>query len=859
MTTKKKVFLLLLLAFMAGFLFADGDIMAMLRKHSFVNQATDDPNSTYGDPYDVYDFLRTMSTQNGYYDSYSDTTRYNTAGYKVLSFHENLTPPPGYLLDMDGNWGVYDFIADEDSVDNACKYYDGTSYNTSNPFNIPMNAAQDRSLLSTLTQPTRAILGCTMSPSAGESNFVVDTSLDSLDQVMPLYYERDSYVGRNISFVGVNTLDFSDNSTLRNAFVSYLGLSSAEAAKCSGSRLMFKYILSYLHDNKNNIDQSLIKALNNENVAGVNLKQILSNPYKDPTTGQWRNVLNIVMSDGCFLFVFRNSDPDDLAHQLSYKDMYNIWAVKSSDPQGGTTVGQFSLVILYRLRVPYIYENIFDNSFFEISAPSPQYLHTWRDTIRFGKSAAVDGDYMIVGIPNGQTLLDSTIVIGAAAVYQRNSTTKAWELYQLIQNPDSLQNSQFGYSVDIAGDYIIIGSPKYFSTSGENKGKVYVYEKGTNGCWDADDPDVEKYGRGPQDMFGYAVSINEDGDFCVGSPYTDINGYTDCGSATVFDFEGWYVYTVDGTYDNMNLGYDVDINSNGIAVAGAPNSDYLATDSGSLFFLDTAFNNSVEMSPEGLAADYHYGWAVGISDDVDAIPTAVAHSGNSNKFKFSFTGQNAHVIAGAPGISRAYIDCEDYVTEYSIDQNENLGHDVDVADNGFIVGNYWDAHITNVYIYDFSGNRTKKLTGYHNDYRECGQTVAYDGYTAVMASPEHNCQGYVLAYRINEPAGGGSYTPTEDSPDKTAIVSLLGNYPNPFNPSTSISFSLKEDTYVKLEVYNIKGQKVNILVKSQMEAGRHDIEWKGKDSSNKSVGSGVYFYRLSTHKTSKVGKMVLLK
>lgn len=87
----------------------------------------------------------------------------------------------------------------------------------------------------------------------------------------------------------------------------------------------------------------------------------------------------------------------------------------------------------------------------------------------------------------------------------------------------------------------------------------------------------------------------------------------------------------------------------------------------------------------------------------------------------------------------------------------------------------------------------------------------------------------------------------------------INNYPNPFNPSTTISFSLPQKEDVSVKVYNIRGQLVRSLVDENMLAGKHNIMWHGKDSSGKKVGSGVYFYKIKTKTKSRVGKMLLLK
>ncbi len=91
------------------------------------------------------------------------------------------------------------------------------------------------------------------------------------------------------------------------------------------------------------------------------------------------------------------------------------------------------------------------------------------------------------------------------------------------------------------------------------------------------------------------------------------------------------------------------------------------------------------------------------------------------------------------------------------------------------------------------------------------------------------------------------------------VTGLLGNYPNPFNPSTTISFSLEKSDYVTLEIYNVKGEKIRRLVGETMKRGIHYLLWDGKDDSHKQQASGVYLYRFVTGKHSETGKMLLLK
>ncbi|MDP8202112.1 MAG: C25 family cysteine peptidase [Candidatus Tenebribacter burtonii] len=88
---------------------------------------------------------------------------------------------------------------------------------------------------------------------------------------------------------------------------------------------------------------------------------------------------------------------------------------------------------------------------------------------------------------------------------------------------------------------------------------------------------------------------------------------------------------------------------------------------------------------------------------------------------------------------------------------------------------------------------------------------------------------------------------------------LTGNYPNPFNPTTTISFSTKEAGYVSINIYNMKGQLVKILVNKQLDAAYYDIVWNGKDNSDKPVSSGTYFYKMKSNNYTATKKMILMK
>ena len=83
---------------------------------------------------------------------------------------------------------------------------------------------------------------------------------------------------------------------------------------------------------------------------------------------------------------------------------------------------------------------------------------------------------------------------------------------------------------------------------------------------------------------------------------------------------------------------------------------------------------------------------------------------------------------------------------------------------------------------------------------------------------------------------------------------LSQNYPNPFNASTLIKYSLPQAAHVRVEIYDMLGQKISTLADEEQEAGSHEIIWNAPDQA-----SGIFFYRVSVDDQSKTGRMVLLK
>ena len=123
-----------------------------------------------------------------------------------------------------------------------------------------------------------------------------------------------------------------------------------------------------------------------------------------------------------------------------------------------------------------------------------------------------------------------------------------------------------------------------------------------------------------------------------------------------------------------------------------------------------------------------------------------------------------------------------------------------------------------------------------------------------------------LADSLGESRGSGAVLITSVEQNENSFIPqseiLLGNYPNPFNPYTIISFTIPYDltnSYVELKIYDINGELVNTLVNENLSAGNYLTKWHGDDSTSRKVSSGVYLYVLRAGERMVTKKMTLLK
>lgn len=126
--------------------------------------------------------------------------------------------------------------------------------------------------------------------------------------------------------------------------------------------------------------------------------------------------------------------------------------------------------------------------------------------------------------------------------------------------------------------------------------------------------------------------------------------------------------------------------------------------------------------------------------------------------------------------------------------------------------------------------------------------------------PPYDLAGNPRIYGDQVDLGAYEWQGQTDIEDLVMVpVFSMSNYPNPYNPVTSIKYDLAENSLVRMDIYNVRGQLVKTLLNQEMLAGTHSVIWDGKDGQGRSVSSGVYFYRMSLPNKVLTNKMLLLK
>lgn len=431
-----------------------------------------------------------------------------------------------------------------------------------------------------------------------------------------------------------------------------------------------------------------------------------------------------------------------------------------------------------------------------------------------------------------------------------------WDIGELLLASDGAEYDEFGKSVSISGDYAVAGALAN-DENGSNSGSAYIfYYDGTN--WYQQAKLIASDGAA-LDMFGKSVSISSDY-VVLGATGNDDNGYNS-GSAYIFSRSGtiWTeqakLTASDGATEN-SFGCSVSI-SGDYAVVGAMGNDENGTHAGAAYIFHrsgTIWSQQAKLlASDGVAHDI-FGKSVAIFGDYAIIS---AGSVSSNGFCYIYKR------SGSTWTEQAKLTASDGATDNYFGYSVSICGDYAVIsafsddDNGISSGS--------AYVFNRSGTiwteQTKLLAPDGAAYDRFGRSVSMSGNVVIIGADGNDDNGFNSgsAYVFQN---DDLFPVIEDIEANPLETKLIGNFPNPFNKTTAISFYLTAANRenAKIVIYNLKGQKIRTFQIPQSEISNlTSVVWDGTDENNNPVSCGIYYYKLQTDKKDYVRKMFLMK
>ena len=339
---------------------------------------------------------------------------------------------------------------------------------------------------------------------------------------------------------------------------------------------------------------------------------------------------------------------------------------------------------------------------------------------------------------------------------------------------------------------------------GAEEGRVYLW-KLVAGQWIPDqtiEPDNNLLGQG----FGNAVEIHDNKIF-VGAPFMDYLGLENSGGVYIYEHNGteWIesdMLTPMEPMEDEYFGSDIKLSGNYMIIGKFRQPIYSSIEGAAYMFFNNngTWSEQQKIFPELVSTGSMFGRNVDIAGDYAIIGAS---------FDSDFIEESgAALLYKREGYSwhfQSKLNAED------ICARAKFGHRVSFNNNEVIISAIHDSE---------NGTKTGALYLYPYEQIQVKNIDNELEYTVFKAS----------------------------------------NYPNPFNPRTTIRFSIASNQNVKVAVYNLKGQKVKTLLNKEIEKGTHEIIWNGDNNSGKQTGSGVYFYKITPERgNSIIKKCVMLK
>ncbi len=435
------------------------------------------------------------------------------------------------------------------------------------------------------------------------------------------------------------------------------------------------------------------------------------------------------------------------------------------------------------------------------------------DFINFGASVSLGYGEALIGATGDH---QGGIHSGAVYVYAYNDTT--WAQAQKLKASDIQAGSRFGVSVDLNESIAVIGANQ--ATGLEAKtGAVYIFEK-SDDTWTQTTKLMAEDGSS-HDSFGHSVTLITESIIAVGAYNAD--GATErTGVVYIFEKEDdeWEqtakLYDVVGassdlfgyslTASEVNLEKSSALNDfGGFLYVGAPGTINENGKTGSVYLYEKSGEGIWELNEELIEASSEHNDHFGISVAANDYGGFYVGASRSSQSTVSKTGT---------------------VYQYQIWPFFDETPDSEV----------------NIITINESG-----------EFDNFGYQVAADELTLLVSSPHADVEGatnsgsvYFFDYQ---------FVSNEETPGEEIIeYKLEQNYPNPFNPTTNINYQVKDAGLVRLTVFNLLGQAVQVLVNEQQATGSYTATFNAS-----SLASGFYFYTLEVNNFSSTKKMMLIK
>ncbi len=323
----------------------------------------------------------------------------------------------------------------------------------------------------------------------------------------------------------------------------------------------------------------------------------------------------------------------------------------------------------------------------------------------------------------------------------------------------------------------------------------------------------------------------------------------------------WYLSSEYGSHNQVKL-YLFGLNEDNL-----PNADVVLYESGFLDNIDDEWNSHYIT----ISVEAYEGFFVGVStpneytsigmDDGVGEPWEFQSGTQFCKEDWTSPGAWTDVLTFGPNYERNFL-----IRAYGINFGNTLAENIDFPEAKYRNNISENRSFESYNVYRFHDYQH----GYPNSWELIAEGVEDTVYIDLdwINIPNDTYQFAVRSIYTNGieslPAFSTLIIKTSASADNLThlVTQLIANYPNPFNPITTISFALNTENteLTELVIYNIKGQKVKQLVTTQLSSGQHSVVWNGTDQDSKPVSSGVYFYRLNVDgKTIRTKRMLLLK